>query len=82
LKNKNQLEMWLDENECLRLQKRWGDYETFETNPNIKNKLEIIKLLKKITEEYLNNEGTIGEIGIGSGHFANLLKYNCKKIKK
>jgi ubiquinone/menaquinone biosynthesis C-methylase UbiE len=70
---------WLNKQTCQRLQTRWGDYDEFENKPNMENKIEIIQLLHNKLNE-LNKEGSVMEIGCGSGHFLWTIRKFCKEI--
>lgn len=59
---------WLKPEKCVALQKKWGDYDAFIKKPNIGNKKEIIKVIKKTVKQY-GGKPSILDVGCGAGHF-------------
>lgn len=72
---KKQSDLWLNKDKCLKLQKRFGDYETYEETGGGRgeNKKSIIRILKKLTETFSKKPSVI-EIGSGPGHFLWVMK--------
>lgn len=75
--NNKQTKTWDKKEKCNSLQKRWGDYDTF---PIKKNKFAIIDVLKDISINKLNNQGSFLEVGCGAGHFLWKIKNNVSKM--
>lgn len=72
---KNQHSGWKKEEKCLKLQKKFGGYDHFETNPNnnkiIANKQSVYFCVKDILK---GNNYSLLEVGSGPGHFLWSLK--------
>ena len=76
---KKQSELWLNKEKCLKLQKRFGDYETYEETGGGRgeNKKSIIRVLKTLANNFPKKPSVI-EIGSGPGHFLWVMK-DCSK---
>jgi len=70
---------WLNEDKCKYLQNRWGDYDSFRTNPNKENKLPIMDELDFLVDMY-DGQAEVLEVGCGSGHFMWVLRKKVKKL--
>jgi 2-polyprenyl-3-methyl-5-hydroxy-6-metoxy-1,4-benzoquinol methylase len=68
------LNFWLDEKECKKLQKGWGDYDEFIKKPNMENKVEVIKLLQETLSQKLSLNANVLEVGCGAGQFEDIVK--------
>lgn len=78
---KNPSETWLVKEKCLQLQKRFGEYETYEETGGGRgeNKKSIIRVLKKLVSAF-PEPPTVLEIGSGPGHFLWVMKDVAKSI--
>jgi ubiquinone/menaquinone biosynthesis C-methylase UbiE len=72
---KNPSETWLVKEKCLQLQKRFGDYETYEETGGGRgeNKKSIIRVLKRLSSTF-SEPPSVLEIGSGPGHFLWVMK--------
>lgn len=72
---KKQSELWMNKEKCLKLQKRFGSYETYEKTGGGRgeNKKSIIRVLKNLSESF-KKKPTVLEIGSGPGHFLWVMK--------
>jgi ubiquinone/menaquinone biosynthesis C-methylase UbiE len=72
---KKATERWMNKEKCLKLQERFGSYETYEKTGGGRgeNKKSIIRVLKSLTSLF-SQPPSILEIGSGPGHFLWVLK--------
>ena len=78
---KKQSELWMNKEKCLKLQKRFGSYETYEETGGGRgeNKQSVIRVLKKIAKTFKEKPSVL-EIGSGPGHFLWVMKDVSKSI--
>ena len=78
---KKQSELWMNKEKCLKLQKRFGEYETYEETGGGRgeNKKSIIRVLKKLAVT-CKTKPTVIEIGSGPGHFLWVMKGVSKSL--
>ena len=68
IEDRKQSDIWLNEEKCIKLKERWGDYNTFNQGKKYnKNKKVIIETLNKLISK--SNSPSILEVGCGCGHF-------------
>lgn len=78
--DREQHNLWLHEDQCRRLQKRFGDYDTFQKEGgNKENKKPIFETMNKILDE---GEGkySLLDVGCGPGHFMWSFKEKASKL--
>lgn len=67
-KDREQLNVWNSRVNCLRLQERYGDYDTFRTSGHSRSKRNIIKLVSRLPKRYGRSLSLL-DVGCGPGHF-------------
>jgi len=78
--DKTQFDTWDDEAKCQQLQKRFGDYDEFETKKgNKENKAPIFDLMYRLLNKHNGNLELL-DVGCGPGHFLWSFRNNVSKL--
>lgn len=73
--------VWKKEEKCLKLQKKFGDYDDFEENKSKNSIIANRQCVYFTVKELLNDNGyTLLEVGPGPGHFLWALKDFAKEV--
>ena len=76
-KEQEQVETWMDKDQCKRLQERWGDYDDFAVK---EGKKEIVDALHDLMDKFHPNaKPVVLDVGCGAGHF--LWQLRNRKVK-
>lgn len=66
--DREQLNLWNSPQKCLRLQEKYGDYDTFRTDRRSRSKVSIIKLVSRLPGK-AGRDLSLLDVGCGPGHF-------------
>jgi len=81
--DKEQHQLWKEKEQCLRLQKRFGDYDTFQKEGgNKKNKIPIFEAVNELLDQGIRDKNPMSllDVGCGPGHFLWSFKEKVSKL--